>query len=110
MAEPISRQQLKQKLDRRDGVVLIDTLPESVFRREHLPGAINIPSERILEDAPDRLPDRKQAIVVYCRNTSCRRSERAARRLERLGYCNVYDYVAGKEDWIEAGGPVEHQR
>ena len=34
-------------------------------------------------------------------------SPRAAWRLESLGFKKVYDYVAGKSDWIAAGLPVE---
>ena len=35
-------------------------------------------------------------------------SPRAAWRLEALGYPEVYDYVAGKSDWMAAGLPTEH--
>lgn len=34
-------------------------------------------------------------------------SPRAAWRLEELGFREVYDYVAGKSDWLAAGLPVE---
>ena len=34
-------------------------------------------------------------------------SPRAAWRLESLGFKNVYDYTAGKLDWIGAGLPLE---
>src|SRR5437763_17122377 len=34
-------------------------------------------------------------------------SPRAAWRLERLGFDPVYDYTAGKVDWIAAGWPTE---
>ena|SRR5437660_4022002 len=34
-------------------------------------------------------------------------SPRAAWRLERLGFTDVYDYVAGKADWFAAGLPRE---
>jgi CBS domain-containing protein len=34
-------------------------------------------------------------------------SPRAAWRLEALGYSEVYDYVAGKADWLAAGLPTE---
>jgi hypothetical protein len=34
-------------------------------------------------------------------------SPRAAWRLESLGFREVYDYVAGKLDWMEAGLPTE---
>lgn len=34
-------------------------------------------------------------------------SPRAAWRLESLGFRDVYDYVAGKDDWMAAGLPTE---
>lgn len=34
-------------------------------------------------------------------------SPRAAWRLETLGFADVYDYVAGKLDWLAAGLPAE---
>src|SRR6266705_36190 len=34
-------------------------------------------------------------------------SPRAAWRLESLGFTDVYDYVAGKRDWLAAGLPTE---
>ena len=34
-------------------------------------------------------------------------SPRAAWRLESLGYGQVFDYAAGKSDWIAAGLPTE---
>jgi Mg/Co/Ni transporter MgtE len=34
-------------------------------------------------------------------------SPRAACRLETLGFTNVYDYAAGKVDWLAQGLPVE---
>ena len=34
-------------------------------------------------------------------------SPRVACRLESLGFVNVFDYVAGKEDWIAKGLPIE---
>ena len=37
-------------------------------------------------------------------------SPRAAWRLESLGFTKVYDYVAGKADWIAGGLPVEGER
>jgi CBS domain-containing protein len=34
-------------------------------------------------------------------------SPRAAWRLERMGFAEVYDYAAGKQDWTSAGLPTE---
>jgi CBS-domain-containing membrane protein len=37
-------------------------------------------------------------------------SPRAACRLETLGFREVYDYVAGKQDWLARGLPIEGER
>lgn len=108
MLTTITRDELKQKLDRRDKFVLLDARPDSAFRKVHLPGAINIPSEEILGRAPQMLPDRGAEIVVYCGNAPCKRSDLAAERLLDMGYTNVRDYHEGKDDWLEAGLPVEY--
>lgn len=107
MPTNITRGELKELLDRGDPVVLVEALPERHFHEAHLPGAINIPHDRVDELAAGALPDKDARIVVYCSNTPCRNSSIAATALERLGYRNVRDYEAGKQDWLEAGLPVE---
>jgi len=102
----ISREALVAELRRDEALVLVDTLPASAYHNGHLPGAINILSDDILEQAPRRLPDRNVPIVVYCASGPCRRSDRAAERLLRLGYTNIRDYHEGKADWVAAGLPL----
>ncbi len=107
MVDLISREALKARIDRGDAFVLLDTLPEAAYRKGHLPGAINIPSDDIIDDAPRRIPDRDTEVVVYCANGPCKRSRLAAERLVELGYHRVRDYHEGKADWIDADLPVE---
>ena len=66
MVKTISREELKQKIDRNDDFVLVETLSETAFHHQHLPGAINLPPDRIAELAPELLPDKNAEIVVYC--------------------------------------------
>jgi rhodanese-related sulfurtransferase len=73
----------------------------------HLPGARNLPHDRVDELAAAVLPDKGAFVIVYCSNTACQNSVVASRRLVDLGYTNVHEYVEGKQDWIEAGLPVE---
>ncbi len=61
----ISREELKEKMDRGDEFFLVDTLEEQYYRHSHLPGAINIPLEEI-ERAPEEISDKGAEIVVYC--------------------------------------------
>ncbi|MGI8909674.1 MAG: rhodanese-like domain-containing protein [Rubrobacteraceae bacterium] len=105
--EKISREELKAKLESGEDVVLVEALGEAHFEEAHLPGAINIPHDRVDDLAPGLLPDKGAWIVVYCSNGPCRNSGIASARLAALGYENVRDYHEGKQDWIEAGLPTE---
>jgi len=107
MSRTISRDELKALLDRGEPVTLVEALPAAYFEDAHLPGAINLPHDQVDALAPALLPDRSAAIVTYCSNRNCPNSGIAARRLTALGYANVRAYEAGKQDWIEAGLPVE---
>jgi rhodanese-related sulfurtransferase len=62
----ITRQELKSKIDRGDSFLLVETLPEFMYRNRHLPGAINLPPKQLRELAPSVLPDKSAEIVVYC--------------------------------------------
>jgi rhodanese-related sulfurtransferase len=103
----IRREELEAKLARGEDVVLVEALPSMYYEDAHLPGALNMPHDQVDELAPALLPDTSAEIVVYCANSPCRNSGIAARRLTELGYKNVRDYDAGKQDWIEAGLPTE---
>lgn len=103
----IGREALKAKLDRGEAIAIVEALPEMYYRRAHLPGAINIPVERVPELAARLLPDKNAEIVVYCANLPCPSSEIVAHSLIELGYGRVREYAAGKQDWIEAGYPTE---
>ena len=93
---------------RRDDATLVEALPEHVYAEGHLPGAINIRPRRCDELAPALLPDPHARIIVYCGSATCDASLRVAQRLHDLGYHNVHRYTSGKQDWIDAGLPIEH--
>lgn len=107
MVPRISRDQLRTLLDRPGPFVLVEALPPAYFEDAHLPGAHNLPHDRVDELAPTLIPSRSTPVVVYCANAPCPNSEIAARRLLALGYTNVREYAEGKEDWIAAGLPIE---
>jgi rhodanese-related sulfurtransferase len=66
MIPTISRDELKQKIDRGDRFTLVETLPEVMYQQGHLPGAVNLPPKQVRELAPRVLPDKEADIVVYC--------------------------------------------
>ena len=68
MRQDITREELKEKMERGDDFVLVDVLDEPYYRQSHLPGAINLPLESVGE-AADVLSDKSAEIIVYCMNT-----------------------------------------
>jgi rhodanese-related sulfurtransferase len=64
----ISRDELKQKIDRKDDFTLVETLPATAYHHRHLPTAINLPPDSVTSLAPQLLPDKNAEIVVYCAN------------------------------------------
>ena len=103
MTRTISRQDLQARIERKEPVIILEALPESYYLKGHLPGALNLPHERVRELAPELVPDRNAAIVTYCASATCRNSHTAAETLRGMGYTNVSVYSEGKQDWIEAG-------
>jgi rhodanese-related sulfurtransferase len=68
MERTISTKDLKAKLDRKDSVKVIETLAPERYREAHLPGALNIPPDKIRELAPQLLPSKNAEIITYCSN------------------------------------------
>ena len=107
MPKTIALQGLRAKLDAGEKLLLLEALPRTSYEEVHLPGALNLPLDELEELAPRLVPDPHAQIVVYCKVEACGNSELAARRLRRLGYTNVRDYVGGKAEWIAARLPIE---
>ncbi|HEX6065159.1 MAG TPA: rhodanese-like domain-containing protein [Longimicrobiales bacterium] len=102
----IMRQQLEEDIRARR-VTVVEALPERYYVDGHLPGALHLPHDQVTELAPALLGDKHAQIVVYCANVNCQNSHKAAHALTALGYRNVAVYAEGKQDWIEAGLPLE---
>jgi ArsR family transcriptional regulator len=100
---PVSREELVARM--RDGLVtLVDVRPEHEFGLGHLPGAINIPLNK-LEKRLSRLP-KAQEIVAYCRGPYCVLSFEAVALLRAKGY-RAHRLMDGFPEWKAAGFEVE---
>jgi rhodanese-related sulfurtransferase len=104
---PISREELRDRLEQEPPLVLVDALSPMAYAHSRLPGAINLPPERVPELAARRIPDRSAEIVVYCASETCTSSLETAEALVALGFANVRHYAGGKKDWMRAGLRVE---
>ena len=92
----ITPQQAKEIMDSQEDYMILDTRTQEEYDAEHIPGAILIPYDEILEKAETVLTDKDQLILVYCR--SGRRSKLAAEDLVKLGYSNIKEF-GGIIDW-----------
>ena len=86
----ITAKEAKEIMDSQQGYIILDTRTEQEYDEGHIPGAIVISHDEILEKAEDILTDKDQLILVYCR--SGRRSKLAAADLVKLGYTNVKEF------------------
>jgi rhodanese-related sulfurtransferase len=94
--EQITAEEAKNLMDTKTNFVILDVRTEQEYDLGHIPGAIVIPNEVILEEAEGTLTDKNQLILVYCR--SGRRSKEASQKLVDLGYTNVKEF-GGIIDW-----------
>ena len=83
-------------------VYILDVRMRNEYRKGHLRNAKNIP----LGDVDKRLSKipRNSKVLVYCRNGA--RSVRAIRRLEVVGYTNLYHMYEGYKGWKKADHPT----
>ena len=107
MVRSIDRDALVARLASENPPRLVEALPEKYYRDWHLPGALHLPLDEVEARAAGFLPDKEAEVVVYCASASCRNSDAVARRLGLLGYGNVAVYPGGKQDWQDAGLPIE---
>lgn len=100
----VARDEVQRLLE--DGTQLVEVLPDHEYAEEHLPGALHLPLKRLDANGARALLDVARPVIVYCWDALCDMSPRAGWRLERLGFSPVYDYAAGKVDWMAAGLPT----
>jgi hypothetical protein len=62
----ISRDELRQKIERGDRFHLFEVLPEPYFRKHHLPRARHMPPNEPVETAARVVTDKHDEIVLYC--------------------------------------------
>ena len=68
MENTISTKDLRVKLEKKQNITVVETLAPERYNEAHIPGALNIPPERIKELAPQLLPNKDAEIITYCTN------------------------------------------
>ena len=97
--------EVKQWMDKRQEITLVDVREESEWARGHLPGAVHMGKGVIERDIEGAFPDKDSRLVLYCGGGF--RSALAADNLQQMGYTNVVSMDGGWRGWTEAGFPVD---
>lgn len=107
---------LKQWIDEKKDMVIIDTMPNDFYKKGHIPGAVNaeLPKTSLADATEEQksafinlLPaDKNKPIVIYCGFVACARSNAGAILAIQQGYTNVYRYPGGITAWNDAKYPT----
>ena len=108
--ELITPEELKAKMDRNEGVTIIDVRNSYSDSDNKIKGAIHVKVRRLkfrlgfppLKDIP-----RNSEVVTYCACPSDEASIRAAQILMEAGFKRVHALKNGWQGWLRASGPVE---
>src|SRR5436309_5474657 len=99
----VSAQEVRDKLNPDNGFTLLDVREGDEWEQGHLDQAVFVPRGFLEVKADKVLPDKQQAIVVYCAGGV--RSALAAKTLQDLGYSRVYSMRGGFSEWKNNGLP-----
>lgn len=92
----ISMDEAKEIFKTPGDYIILDVRRADEFADGHIPGAINVANESIVDKEPVELPDKQQTIYVYCRSGN--RSKQASEKLAKMGYTSIIEF-GGILDW-----------
>jgi rhodanese-related sulfurtransferase/biotin operon repressor len=101
--EPVPAAELLERA-KKGLVTVLDVRPPEEYAAGHLPGAINVPVDK-LEGYLSKLPKRRE-VVAYCRGPYCLMSFDAVEKLRKRGW-KARRLQDGFPEWRAAGFPVE---
>ncbi len=105
----ITADELKKSIDQKKKIVILDNRPADEFEKEHVPGAIRLNSDDLLENSglAEKTGLKKDDVIVnYCNGAKCWRSPAVSVMLKDLGYKNINWLRDGLPDWIKKGYPT----
>ena len=101
--EPLPREELLERIEQ-GLVTIIDVRPASEYNAGHVPGAINMPLDKLDNRLSDFNSD--QEIIAYCRGPHCVLAFDAVEKLRQQGF-KASRLEDGFPEWKTAGLPIE---
>lgn len=96
MYTKITPEEAKEILQQNTNVMLLDVRTKQEYEEGHIKGSILIPLDDLGKEVEEKIPNKTQEIIVYCRSGV--RSKEAAMLLINKGYQKVKD-MGGLIDW-----------
>ena len=100
----INVDEFKQRLENNPKLCIIDVRDEIEWNNGHMPTAIHIAKDHLVEKIAQQVPDKSQAIYLHCQGGM--RSNIAAGWLIDAGYTEVYNLQGGIHEWAAKGNAV----
>lgn len=100
----VAAQELLQRQSVGEKILVIDARSPEEFAAGHVPGAINLPHDRITGSEPVLKDWKQKPVVIYCR--SGRRAALASEVLEKQGFTKLEHLSGDMEGWLKDGRPA----
>lgn len=107
MIQTISKEELREKIEKDEPFHLVDVRDTPDFEKEHIVGAVHL---LIPEMTPENLASRfpkNDVIITYSEDRSCPAKRIAAQKFYEAGFPRVFAYEGSWKEWKQAGYPVE---
>lgn len=105
----LSCQELRNRLDAGERLLLIDTLPPAHHQQKRLPGAANacVFEVDFLDQVTNLGAEPEQPILLYGAGPHTHDAHTAGEKLLRAGYRKINILEGGLQAWRDAGNPLE---
>ncbi len=105
MVHDIDAITLKDWLDKKEDIIIVDARAHEDFLKGHIANSISL----LLSDVDSKAAHyikKNIPVIVYSNDENCPASGLVAEKLDKLGYSPVYNYNPSYADWIKKGFPV----
>ena len=89
----------------RENATVVDIRAKADFKKGHILGSVNIPTNQVKEGAKGLPKDKTQPIILVCHSGMT--TATVAQQLHKLGYDNLHRLQGGMTSWNSDNLPVE---
>jgi len=106
----ITKEELKEKIDRKENFRLVDVRDKPDYEKEHIVGALHFLISDMSQEKVNSMFNKDDLIVTYSEDRNCPAKRIAAQKLIDFGFVNVLAYEGSWKEWKDSGYPVENGR